>query len=185
MNKLILEEAYTQVIELAIHNPSGAETGIFWENAVNAMAADDLAPCVIRRSTAMVLTMQNIWVLVFHGTGIPLSLPFQCWKMTENPYTLYLLEINSTQYWLIIFMVKWLLALYWLYLQGRWPHLSQFVLIHIAETIYGKCWYSSNLLQKSYGQLWENWWHKKVLLMIMMVFLRQHFYSTYKHIQHM
>ena len=46
MNKLIHEEAYTPVIELAIHNPSGAETGIFWENEVNTMAADDLAPCI-------------------------------------------------------------------------------------------------------------------------------------------
>ena len=37
-------------------NPCGAEAGIYWENEVNAMAADALTPSVTRPSAAMVLT---------------------------------------------------------------------------------------------------------------------------------
>ena len=38
-------------------NPSGAETGIFWENYDTTIAADTLGPCVARALTAMILTM--------------------------------------------------------------------------------------------------------------------------------
>ena len=36
-------------------NQSGAGNKIFWDNWVNAMSADDLAPCVTRSSAAMEL----------------------------------------------------------------------------------------------------------------------------------
>ena len=37
---------------------SSAVAGIFWENKINTIAADALAPYIARTSTAMVLTMQ-------------------------------------------------------------------------------------------------------------------------------
>ena len=38
-------------------NSFGAETGIFWDDYINTMAADDLAPCVARSWAVMILTM--------------------------------------------------------------------------------------------------------------------------------
>ena len=43
--------------------PSGARTEIFRYDMVNAMVADDLAPCVFRSSAAMLLNMQDEVVL--------------------------------------------------------------------------------------------------------------------------
>ena len=39
------------------HNAFDAEVEIFWDNYVNAMAVDALAPCIIRPSAAIVLTV--------------------------------------------------------------------------------------------------------------------------------
>ena len=44
----------------------GSETGLFFENEVNIMAADALAPCVAKPSAAMALTVQNDRDLVYH-----------------------------------------------------------------------------------------------------------------------
>ena len=44
-------------------NSSSAVTRIIQENQVNTMATDDLAPYVTRASVAMVLTVENKWVL--------------------------------------------------------------------------------------------------------------------------
>ena len=38
-------------------NLSGAETGMCWDNEVNTMTADALAPCVARSSSAMLSTV--------------------------------------------------------------------------------------------------------------------------------
>ena len=46
-------------------NPSGAETVTFQANWVNIKAANNLAPCVARSLAAMILNMQNEWLLVF------------------------------------------------------------------------------------------------------------------------
>ena len=51
-------------------NPCGAGTGMFWDNYINTMAVDALAPCVARSSAAMGLTMQDRRVLVFHKEGL-------------------------------------------------------------------------------------------------------------------
>ena len=40
-------------------NHSGAESGTVWENKVNTMVADALAPFVTWTSAAMVLTMRG------------------------------------------------------------------------------------------------------------------------------
>ena len=37
--------------------PSDAEAEIFWDKHVNAMATDDLAPCVMSSAAAMILTI--------------------------------------------------------------------------------------------------------------------------------
>ena len=46
-------------------NPSGTETRIVQENQVNTMAADALA-----KTAAMVMTMLDKYVLVFHEEGL-------------------------------------------------------------------------------------------------------------------
>ena len=38
-------------------NPSGAETGIFWDNKVYTMVVDDLAPCIARSSVTKISTI--------------------------------------------------------------------------------------------------------------------------------
>ena len=48
------------------------------------MAADALAPCVTRTSTAMVLNMQYKQILVFNEEGFQQPAPSQCWKIIEN-----------------------------------------------------------------------------------------------------
>ena len=53
-------------------NLTGAETGIFCDNKVNIMAADALAPGIIKTSSAMVLTMQHNQTLVLHEEGFQL-----------------------------------------------------------------------------------------------------------------
>ena len=48
------------------------------------MAADDLAPCVARVSAALVLSMKDTQVLVFHEEEIQLPVPFHCQEVIEN-----------------------------------------------------------------------------------------------------
>ena len=52
----------------------GVEIGIFHENYVNNMATDALAPGVAMTSAAMVMTMHDKEVLVFHEGGFQLSI---------------------------------------------------------------------------------------------------------------
>ena len=46
-----------QLIFSTVTNPSDPEAGILWENYVNCIAADTLAPSITRSLAAMVLTM--------------------------------------------------------------------------------------------------------------------------------
>ena len=62
--------------------PYGTETGIF-QNKVNTMAADALAPYVAKTSAAMVLTMQGKQVIAFYdGFYLPVSLKF--WEIIDR-----------------------------------------------------------------------------------------------------
>ena len=49
---------------------TAAETRIFQVNEVSTIAVDALAPCVARTSAAMVLIIQDKWILIFHGESI-------------------------------------------------------------------------------------------------------------------
>ena len=62
----------------------GAETRIFQKNQVNITAADALAPCIARLSTAMVFSVYVYWILVLHEERFQLLKPSQCWEMTET-----------------------------------------------------------------------------------------------------
>ena len=42
-----------------------SETGIFWENFVNTIATDDLAPCVVKSSASMSLTTHDTQIFFF------------------------------------------------------------------------------------------------------------------------
>ena len=64
-----------------------AETRLFCENNFNNLAADILAPCIARPSTAMVLTMHVKQVLVSHKEGFQLPILFQCSETIENANT--------------------------------------------------------------------------------------------------
>ena len=46
-------------------NHAGPDAGMFRERLVNIMAVDTMAPCVIRPSASMVLTMQIKQAIVF------------------------------------------------------------------------------------------------------------------------
>ena len=48
-------------------NPAGGGTGIFRDEMVNTMTADALVTSNARSSAAIVLTMRNKQVLIFHG----------------------------------------------------------------------------------------------------------------------
>ena len=64
-----------------------AKTGMFQDDFVNTMAADALVTCVARSSAAMVLNMEDKWVLVLYEEGFQLIVPPQYWKMTANTNT--------------------------------------------------------------------------------------------------
>ena len=64
-------------------NPPSAETEILWDNLINTIIADTLAPRVARPWAAMVLTMQNKRTPVVHEEGFQLSTPSQSWKIIE------------------------------------------------------------------------------------------------------
>ena len=61
------------------------------------MAANALAPCVIKTSVTMPLTTQDHQVLVFHGEGLQLSAPYEYWEMTENVDMFLFPKINCKQ----------------------------------------------------------------------------------------
>ena len=70
------------------YNPSGAVAEIFWDNYVNNMVTDDLAPCITWPSVAMVLTMQDKSAIVFSAKNIYLPhVPSHCRQMIENANT--------------------------------------------------------------------------------------------------
>ena len=54
------------------------------ENSVNTMAADALAPCFAGPSTAMILTVCKVYILVLYGTELQQTVTFQCQAMIEN-----------------------------------------------------------------------------------------------------
>ena len=62
----------------------GAETRLYRANEVNIIAADVLAPYVARTSAAMVLILQDEWLLVFLDEGFQEPAPHQCGEMREN-----------------------------------------------------------------------------------------------------
>ena len=59
-------------------NTSGAETGLLQDNKVITVAADALAPCTVRTSANMVLTIQDKWIFAFHEEGFQLPTPIMC-----------------------------------------------------------------------------------------------------------
>ena len=65
-------------------NPTGAETGVFWDNKVNTIAVDNLALAISRPSAAMMLTVCNVNILVFIGSHFKKAAGFQWWEMIEN-----------------------------------------------------------------------------------------------------
>ena len=74
---------------------SGAKDGIFWKNQVNTKAADALATYVARSSAAMVLTVYNTEIPVFHQEGIQWPLPFQHAERYKRKYIFKFLDNNS------------------------------------------------------------------------------------------
>ena len=48
------------------------------------MVPDALAPCVARSSAAMMLTLRNEWILIFHKEGFQLPAPSQYREMMYN-----------------------------------------------------------------------------------------------------
>ena len=60
------------------------ETGIFWDNYVNTMSADDLAPGITRTSATMALKMQYKPVLVLHRAGFQLFVLSQYGEILEK-----------------------------------------------------------------------------------------------------
>ena len=62
----------------------GSETDVFRGNKDNTMVADALALCITRPSIAMILTMQDIHIFVFHWEGFQIHAPCQYWEMMEN-----------------------------------------------------------------------------------------------------
>ena len=82
-------------------NPSGVETSIFWDNYINTMAANGLAPHVTRSSTAMVMTMQDKKVFVFymerlqpHASSQELSNYGKCKFIFNVPQTEFSTSVN-------------------------------------------------------------------------------------------
>ena len=65
-------------------NASGVEAG---ENMVNTTVANALAPGVTRASSAMILTIINEQILVFHEKGFQQPISCHHWNMTNNANT--------------------------------------------------------------------------------------------------
>ena len=75
-------------------DPSGAEDGIFQENKVNSVA-DALAPCVARSSAAMVLTVQDNDILIFHEARFQ---PYMASHFEEMMQTYFYISKNNSAY---------------------------------------------------------------------------------------
>ena len=52
---------------------------IFWQNKVETMVADALAPCVTRSSAAMALIMEDEGVIVYFEEGF-YQFALMCWE---------------------------------------------------------------------------------------------------------
>ena len=65
-------------------SPSGSETETVKHTLLNTMAADALAPGGAKSSAAMILTMKNNQVFVFHEEVFQLPVSSQCVEMVEN-----------------------------------------------------------------------------------------------------
>ena len=51
---------------------------IFWKNQVSTRDADALAPCVVKTSAIILLTLQQKHIFVFHGERFHLPVPSSC-----------------------------------------------------------------------------------------------------------
>ena len=79
-------------------NLSSHEAGRFDRTMyVNTMTADVLAPCVAKTSAAMVLTMWDKQVFVFHMEEFQLPVPSQYWKIPDDANTLCVSKKNSSR----------------------------------------------------------------------------------------
>ena len=54
------------------------------------MAADAQAPCIGSPSAAVVLTMHDKQVLVFHEEELQLPVPFSCWEIIQTANTFFI-----------------------------------------------------------------------------------------------
>ena len=63
-------------------NPACVETEIIWENLVHTRTHKFLVPY-----GSMISTLENEWVLAFHGEGFQLPVPYQYREMIENIIT--------------------------------------------------------------------------------------------------
>ena len=75
-NALYWMDAWTLTVRL--------QTGIFLDNFISTMAADDPCPWITRSSAAKVLILQDKWALVFHGERFHPLVSSHCWYMIEN-----------------------------------------------------------------------------------------------------
>ena len=74
------------------------ETGIFWDNYVNTMAADALASEIAKSSTIMVMTIYDKQARVFHVERFELPVPYQCWDFIANGNILCSPKISNTKF---------------------------------------------------------------------------------------
>ena len=63
---------------------SAAKAIIFWENHINSMAVDDLAPCTAKAPAALVMNMYDKHIVVLHEVGFQLPAPSQGHVMIES-----------------------------------------------------------------------------------------------------
>ena len=79
-----------------VPGPYGTNTGTFWNNKVNTMATDAMAPCVTRSSATTVLTLQCKCSLVFYKEEFQLPASSQCWaKIRKCKYKFIFFLLNS------------------------------------------------------------------------------------------
>ena len=97
-------------------NPSGAETGMFWENESKTITADALALCITRTSAA-IIRAEKVCTPVFHKEGFnQISASSQSWKWLKIHIYLYVTDVNWAQVLICIFQVICVqpTVLYWL-----------------------------------------------------------------------
>ena len=78
----------------------GAKTGAFWDNLLNTMTADGLAPCVTTSSGATTWNADDKRVTVLYKKGFQLSVSSKCWEVIRTVIIiLYFLKKKSAQQW--------------------------------------------------------------------------------------